>query len=189
MGYMDITQALLSAGANVSLRCSSEDMSALDRAVELGHVDVARVIIEHGAGVNSAATDGRTPLHCATLAGKAEMVSMLLAKGAGVDTMDGREGCTPLMTAALKGHVDMARTLLSTGADVDLRSNSGRSALELAASAGHVGVLRAIVGHGAGVNSTGPEGISALHLFGRNREPGRCDRCACRRWCQHRSIA
>lgn len=50
VGNMVVAEALLSAGADVNLRCSTKVMSALDRAAEHRHVGVARMMIEHAPG-------------------------------------------------------------------------------------------------------------------------------------------
>lgn len=51
-------------------------------AVELGNRNILRLLIEYGADVNIKSADGKTPLHCAAIEGKADIVKDLLAAGA-----------------------------------------------------------------------------------------------------------
>ena len=168
MGDMSIAQALLAAGADVSIR-GLGGMSALDMTAGAGHVDIAKAIIEHGADVNAAGVAGNTPIRIAVAAGKAEMVSLLHLKGADINVLDGG-GATPLHSAASEGQMAVAQALLGAGADVSLRCRGGISALDVAADAGHVGIAKMIIGHGADLNAAGASGETPLHAASRAGE-------------------
>ena len=47
-----------------------------------GHIEIARLLIEHGADVNARNDDYTTPLHLACLNGDADLVRLLLSHGA-----------------------------------------------------------------------------------------------------------
>ena len=59
-----------------------------------------------------------TPLHRAVKYDQVELVELLLAAGAEVNTADGN-GETPLHTATWKGYAGIASLLLAAGAEVD----------------------------------------------------------------------
>ncbi|CAM9317580.1 unnamed protein product [Scytosiphon promiscuus] len=162
-GRMGAVQVLLAAGADTSLRCSVRSMSALDIVVSTGHVDIARAIIDHGADVNAAGPDGRTPLHYAVAEGTLEMVRLLTSKGAEIDKVDGQRR-TPLNIATMHGDTDTLRVVLAAGADVTLRCNIGFSPLDCAASQGHVSNVLVLIEHGADVNTSGSRGVTTLHV-------------------------
>jgi ankyrin repeat protein len=85
-GYVQITDLLLSAGADVHALDSSLGASALHKAVQSGVVDVARLLLDHGAFINlQSATVGHTPLIDATWAKKPGMVKFLLERGAAIN--------------------------------------------------------------------------------------------------------
>ena len=67
-GHTTAIRALLTAGADVTFRTVDKGKSGLDLVAEEGHVDTARVIIEHGGDVDAVGTDGSSPLHRAAVA-------------------------------------------------------------------------------------------------------------------------
>jgi ankyrin repeat protein len=50
--------------------------------LDSGHADIARILIERGAGVSAQDKDGRTPMYLASQAGQLKVIRMLLAHGA-----------------------------------------------------------------------------------------------------------
>jgi ankyrin repeat protein len=84
-GYVQITDLLLSAGADVHALDSTLGASALHKAAQSGVVEVARLLLEHGAFINlQSATVGHTPLIDAVWAKKPAMVKFLLDRGAAI---------------------------------------------------------------------------------------------------------
>lgn len=88
----------------------------------------------------------------ATLAGRADMVALLLRHGAAPDACGWQErsyqthddtyrvgGTTALGYAAALGHLEIVRVLLDAGADVEAPDGDGRSPLRLAVDAGQAG--------------------------------------------------
>ncbi|MEO9338602.1 ankyrin repeat domain-containing protein [Mesorhizobium sp. SB112] len=92
--------------------------------------DVARWLVDQGAGIEAAGNYGETPLHdrAGHWQGK---IDILLELGADVNSSDTR-GDTPLHKAASVGNVQTARILLEHGARIDATNNSGLTPLELA---------------------------------------------------------
>ncbi|NWH95503.1 ANKK1 protein, partial [Aegithalos caudatus] len=90
-----------------------------------GNVGKARFLLGCGAGVNSAAGGGCTPL--------------LLA----------RDGWTPLHLAAQNNFENVARVLLSRQADPNAQEVDGKTALHVAACFGHVGLVKLLASPGA----------------------------------------
>ena len=82
-GYVQMTDMLLAAGADVHTLDSSLGASPLHKAAQSGVVDVARLLLQHGAFINlQSATVGHTPLIDAVWAKKPAMVKFLLDQGA-----------------------------------------------------------------------------------------------------------
>lgn len=160
-----VVQALLSTGADVRLRCHKNDVSALDRAVCTGHVEITKTLLEHGADTNASGANGDTPLHLAAASGKSEVIPLLCLKGAHVN-ISNRLGRMPLHLAAVQGHLAATQALLAAGADISARNEAdGMSALDHAVGGGHVEVATAIMEHGADVNAPGAhKGRTLLHI-------------------------
>ena len=90
------------------------------------------MLLEHGAHLNARNQDGGTPLHDAALGGSADVIALLLDRGAQIDTRDLQSGATPLMVAASLGRAEALTLLLKRGADPTLRDNAGHTALDRA---------------------------------------------------------
>ncbi|KAF8539188.1 ankyrin repeat-containing domain protein [Trichophaea hybrida] len=109
----------------------------------------------------------KTVLQRATATGNIELVRILLAKGADVNTpalyIKGR---TALQAAAENGNIELVQILLASGADVNAPAavDCGRTALQSAAERGYVELVRILLLAGAKVNAAAASnrGMSAL---------------------------
>ena len=100
-----------------------------------GHLDTARVLLEHGGDPALANERGQTPLGAASFKGDAAMVRLLLERGAAVDG-SGPDGRTALMTAAMFDRTEIVGILLAHGADPGARDAAGRTARDAAEAMG-----------------------------------------------------
>jgi serine/threonine-protein phosphatase 6 regulatory ankyrin repeat subunit A/serine/threonine-protein phosphatase 6 regulatory ankyrin repeat subunit B len=91
--------------------------------------DVAQVrsLLAAGADANEKA-QGDYPLNIAATYGPAEMVTILLEAGAGIE-QPGRDGLQPLHNAVILGHKDIVALLMQKGAIVDAKDRLGRTPL------------------------------------------------------------
>lgn len=120
----------------ITLLWTSGNPTALDPARERRHVVATFPVDEFGQSL----------LHCTSLFGRAEAVSVLLDHGADVNACtNGRR--TPLMYAACRGHRQVAEILLSRGANVDMKDAHGTTAIEWAAVNGFPEVADLISTH------------------------------------------
>ena len=78
----------------------------LTLAAAYGHVDVVRVLLEHGAEVNAEDFTGWTALHAGSFTGDSETVSLLLDRGA-VSRRDRWFLRSPLKIAETLDHKDI----------------------------------------------------------------------------------
>jgi ankyrin repeat protein len=92
----------------------------------------------------------------AARAGSVEVVDIVLAHHAGVNTAERIKGQTALMWAAAEGHAAVVAVLVAHGADVHARSALGSTPLLFAARAGDLATARALVAAGAEVNDREP---------------------------------
>jgi len=82
----------------------------LHLAAEHGFLDVARLLLEHGADVNAIGKSGWTPLHVAAVNGRMAIVRLLLEHGADVDVIDNYDQ-TPSDRARQVGYEGIARVI------------------------------------------------------------------------------
>ncbi len=157
MGYPEIAEQLLDAGADVNA-VDSAGRSALHAAAQFGfeHNDSLRArrlfdsLLKRGADINHADGEGKTPLllllgaqlppgsDCdATHIGA--LVPVLLGAGAKVGHADQR-GVTALHACAMHALLPPARVLLSRGADRQAADGRGRTAADVARQLGFVDI-------------------------------------------------
>ena len=82
--------------------CSSDSDNRLHYVVRWGDLSAVKVLIDAGIDVNKAGDLGYTPLHVACMQGNADMVQLLIDKGANMFALS--EGDAPFATARLSGH-------------------------------------------------------------------------------------
>jgi ankyrin repeat protein len=132
-------------------KCYSPDgFPVFALAAVFGHKEVAEYLLERGAEVNAAATNGTgyNALTGAVASGHTLIVSWLLANGAEANYRYGA-GYSPLLTAAANGHLGIVSILLASGADLQAKTNDGKTALSFAHERGHAEVAEFLRIHGA----------------------------------------
>ncbi|QDW08246.1 ankyrin repeat domain-containing protein [Wolbachia pipientis] len=120
--------------------------------------------VNHGFYISSYKV---TLLMVAALNGHANIVEVLLEKGAHVNEKDWRD-MTPLHLAALNGHANILEVLLEKGAHVNEKGWRDTTPLHLAAFYGHASVVEVLLEKGANVNAVDSEGFTPLHLAALN---------------------
>jgi len=119
-----------------------DDCSPLHEASakEFTDINVAKLLLDNNANIETKDIKGFTPLLSAAYHGCADVVQLLFDRGADVNAVSNiKESC--LLRAAKKGHANVVQLLISAGADVNLQCIGGRSALYVAAVTDVVKVL------------------------------------------------
>ncbi|KAM6986089.1 uncharacterized protein ankrd50l [Aplochiton taeniatus] len=155
--------------ARVGVHCAGGGSTIVRRA--LGRQDSVRVLLDSGVSVNRTdPADGRTLLASAAHSGSADIVDLLLSRGADPLLSD-HQGQTPLTLAARQGYVHVLSVLLDgvRGQDVavaarmvDHADSEGWTALRSAAWGGHADAVRLLLDAGAEVDGCDAEGRTAL---------------------------
>lgn len=117
---------------------SADGYPALGLAVFFGHEEVAQLLIEEGADVNSASKNAQrvTPLHAAVARRNVKLVGELLKRGADPDA-EQAGGFTPLHGAAYHGDREVIEALLKHGADARKKTADGKTPADLAREHGN----------------------------------------------------
>jgi len=119
---------LLERGNNPDGIDSSTGRTALDYAVSFDNLQMATLLLDHGAHVDALDQSGGTALHWAAELGKVDMIKFLLDHKASVDATN-RQGITPLMLAASHARPAAIKILLAHGADPKKQDYTGRDAI------------------------------------------------------------
>lgn len=83
-------------------------------------------LLEHGFSFNATGPYDESALQAAAETGHASAATILLKRGATVDTRDDN-GQTPLHLAVREGHLDVVKILVAHGADIQAKDHSGNT--------------------------------------------------------------
>ncbi len=137
-GRSDRLAELLAEEPALANAWSPDGFQPLGLAVFFGHVGAARLLVEHGADVNTPARHAfikAAPIHSATAASepaaRLALTELLLDRGADPNAAQ-EGGFTPLHAAAQHGDADVARLLLARGAEASAATDDGKTAAAIA---------------------------------------------------------
>lgn len=131
----------------------------------------ALALIEHGADVNGASSDGTRALHWAAHYGDAALVEQLLKAHANPNVVNDY-GTTPLAQAVMFGDVGILEKLVKAGADVESANADGQTALMVIARTSNLEAAKLLLHHGANVNAVEKfRGQTALHWAAAQSQP------------------
>jgi len=134
-GHAKLVKMLINKGGadvNASLGGpTTKEVSPLQLAAAEGHLDIVRLLIGKGAGIDQCGLRYGTALSAAASGGHLDVVRCLLKKGASVHIKGGRYGY-PLHAAAWGGNPDVVRCLLRAGADVNAVGGGHCTAVQMA---------------------------------------------------------
>ena len=168
--HFRVADLLYKHGALVDVRGLSE-RTPLHAASLVGHVDIMRWLLDHGAGVNALQEYQRwTPLHLAAGNLYPEAVQLLLDHNADINSRNEADN-TPLCETIFKPissreekAVDVVRLLLARGADPNPCDRNHSTLLHQASSHGWPEVVRLLVSHGAKVDVEDEEGKTPFQV-------------------------
>ncbi len=135
---------LIANGARV--RAVGKRGTALTRAVYMGHVQAAKVLLDAGASPHELIT----AVDCYRKECRPALVQLLIQHGADPDR--GHSGLyeyASLHLACMRGETELARMLLAAGANTEINCKKGQTALHKAAAAGHAEVVVLLEDYGA----------------------------------------
>ena len=135
----ELTQALLSAGANVNA-VNNKGYSALHFAAWDGQLKMCGKLVDAGAQPDQQTEDRNTPLSLACHGDSLDVANFLIGCGCNVNNAD-KDLDTPLLYAAYNGNLSLVNKLLECGADAHAMNVVKATALWNAAYKGHDSVV------------------------------------------------
>ena len=147
---------------NINIKDNIES-SALIRASHIGHLEIAKILIDSRSDINRQDLYGNTALIVAKN-GHLEIVKALVDAGADLNMQDYSYGDTALMMAAFSGHIKIANLLILAAANLNAQGKYGDTALISAASNGHLEIVKALISAGANINIINKSGETALDI-------------------------
>jgi ankyrin repeat protein len=129
-GALTTIKQLISLGADVNRSSGAEEkcMTVLHFAAEGGHAEALKLLIKHGAMVDSRSTSLSTPFYRAARSGSLEALKTLYDAGADINAKTW-DHWTPLFESISHGRRRIASQLLQWGADLTAVTLQGESTL------------------------------------------------------------
>jgi ankyrin repeat protein len=136
---LESIQALLaSGGISVDYQEPEQDeRTALIIALDMEREDLALEIIQHGANVALASTNGGTPLMFACFKNLPNAAKEIALRVPDLEVTDGL-GLTAMLIAAKYSGLDIFRMLVRRGASVLAKTRNGKSVFQVASRRGHL---------------------------------------------------
>lgn len=171
-------KSLLAAGADPNTKLN-DGSSVLLAAESFRSAVSAIALVEGGAEVKVADKRGNTPLHIGALIGNAELVKLLLAKGADPNARNAKvfQGAappmgpfrapageiSPLHVAARANQLEIMKLLVAAGADPKLKGEDGTTLLMQAAGSSNVAVVEYAYTLDQEVKAVTTSGATVIH--------------------------
>jgi ankyrin repeat protein len=152
LGDPEITQWLLTRGANPNFNTYNLGFTPLHAAALDERIEAARILLQHNANTNALNFLGETPLHHASKWGSPNVARLLLEHGADIDAReDSVFGCrfTPLHRASYSGYFEVVRVLIEHGANIDAEEEEGKKALQIALEREHHDIAKLLSHRGS----------------------------------------
>ena len=162
-GYPIIVASLIKNGVVVESK-GKQNQTPLNLALEYENLEVAKILIQNGANVNSYHLM-ETPLHRAARLGKVEVAKFLLKKGA-VQSLNSLITKTPLYMACEEGHLEVAKLLIQCGANVNKPWNP--TPLYIACKKDHFDLVKLLLDSGARTDFRDKDLYTPLHIVSKS---------------------
>jgi len=159
--------SLLNKGVDPNDHDPEDGSTALIRAAKDNHLQIARILLDHGADINERGLGmpGATAIMLAASHGNADMVRLLIAHGADIKARDAYAHYTVLMWAAGSGTPETAGILLDHGANLKARDiPHGSTPLMIAAANGKAEIVRLFLARGADPAARDFDGQTAFSM-------------------------
>lgn len=134
--------------------------TSLHHAVFNGHVQMAQLLLQHGANPDILDKKQRRPAHYAAFLGHDEMLKLLVEYGAQLEVFD-QDRLTPLHAACAGGRVNALQSLLCMGARLDVTDSKGNTGLHICCLNGKADVAHSLITAGSPLSAKNALGESS----------------------------
>ena len=149
--------------SNIYVELRRRCRTVLQAAVDMGHENIVRLLLDRGAAVNDGRGLYHSPLQGASYLGSESIVRLLLSHYSEVNNYGGVFG-SALQAASYNGFDNIVRLLLDRGAEMEFHSGFYGSALQAACYVGNKSTVQLLLDHGADVAERTDKGQVALHF-------------------------
>jgi ankyrin repeat protein len=138
-GLADDLQHLLWENPGRVNERSHDGWTPLHLAAFFGHVSIATILLDAGAGMLTISNNNEAnlPINAAAAGRRNAVIRLLVERGCPPDARSSDQGYTSLHLAANNGNIELIEFLLLSGADRTLRDGTGETPFDLAVKKGH----------------------------------------------------
>ncbi|XP_022657121.1 serine/threonine-protein phosphatase 6 regulatory ankyrin repeat subunit A-like isoform X3 [Varroa destructor] len=147
--------------------------TCLHHAVFNGHVQMAKLLLDHGASPDILDKKQRRPAHYAAFLGHADLLRLLAQHGAQLEVFD-QDRLTPLHAACAGGRPGAVQALLAMGARLDVPDGRGNTGLHICSLNGKSEVASCLIAARAPVSAKNALGYTPLHYAAASTHGGTC---------------
>lgn len=159
---LEAAELLLQSGARHDIKENYGRTPLHHAARETGNAEMAKLLIDHGADINSYDNFNDTPIILAAWRGFSGIVNLLLDNNADV-RVTGDNAKQLLSFAAEKGLDRLFNIMVSKGADLSIKNRRGGSLLHAAGMGGSTDIINILIGKDFTIDRKDPYGWTALH--------------------------
>jgi ankyrin repeat protein len=160
-GSRETARVLLDAG--IPVRQQDRERSLLAEALENRWLDISRLLVEKGVGVERLDKRDQNVWHYVAAIPDHDFVRFARGLSCGISRGRSGDGMTPLHIAAACGNLDAVRALIALGADLFAENDDGDTPLALALRSGHGDCFDVILEAKPFEGYTDEEGRTLLH--------------------------
>ena len=167
---INIATALINAGANLNSKTSRLSSfsfrvgyTPLHTAASVNHIEMVKLLIKHGANINSKDEADNSPLHLAIYNGHGKLAKLLIESGAYIHSRNYNDNL-PIQMAAYAGLPEVIQQLIEAGSPINAQDQVGDTPLHDAALQGQEEAAQVLLEAGADVNATNNAGKTPLDL-------------------------
>ncbi|XP_048769523.2 uncharacterized protein LOC125675771 isoform X2 [Ostrea edulis] len=168
-GEMDMVRDLL--GLRTPLQPDKEGRTPLHFAAQNGHLDICRLLIQHGCHPDDQDQVRYTALHRASSQGHTEVIELLINQHCSIDIQD-ENGNAAIHEAAWHGFSRTLDVLIKHDCNIIITNKAGFTALHLSAQNGHNQSTRILLLAGCNSDLKNNYGDTALHTAARYGHAG-----------------
>ncbi|MFA5675068.1 MAG: ankyrin repeat domain-containing protein [Christensenellales bacterium] len=148
-------RCLIGLGGDVNGYASDkEGYSLIHWAAQEGHIDVIKLLVEHGANPDLLDDSGHTPLYKSASEGHTDIVEYLLTCGVDIEGRLEKElnSTTPIMIACGWNKSKVVEVLIKNGANIEAKDMDGRTPLFYAVLRQNKNIVDILINNGADKN-------------------------------------
>lgn len=129
-----------------------DSQTLLHIAALSSNIKVLKILLDFSSKITKD-KHGMTPLHYASIKGFSDGISLLIEKGADIDSREYLGECSPLHLAALFCNPESVSLLIKSGSSIDHKDKNGATAFHKACYGGQIICAKELVVNGSFINA------------------------------------